>query len=208
MCGRYRIAEEGIPEEMEDILEKLGQKKTPEDLKTSGEIFPTDIVPVLANSRRQDVQPFAMRWGYSFPGGKPIINARSETAEEKPMFRNGMQQRRCLVPASDYFEWQRKPGGSTKYAIRPERAQMLYLAGIYHLENHDGVIVPAFAILTRDAAPGISFIHHRMPVILPPQQASRWLNPENKAADVLQSALLDMEYKAMEPAHSQCEMEF
>ena len=159
MCGRYYIAEDDLSDELSRMIDELNRKKTPEGLKTSGEIFPSDIVPVLANSRKQDVQPFAMRWGYAFPNGRPIINARSETAAQKPMFRDGMRQRRCVIPASHYFEWERRGAARTKYAIRPAHADTLYLAGIYHLENHDGVIIPAFTILTRDAAPGIAFIH-------------------------------------------------
>ena len=84
MCGRYYIAEDDLSDELSRMIDELNRKKTPEGLKTSGEIFPSDIVPVLANSRKQDVQPFAMRWGYAFPNGRPIINARSETAAQKP----------------------------------------------------------------------------------------------------------------------------
>ena len=193
MCGRYFIDGDDLPEELERILEELNRKNTPKNLKTSGEIFPSDVVPVLANSRRQDVQPFAMRWGYSFPGGRPVINARAETAAEKPLFRDGMRQRRCLIPASSYFEWERREGQKTKYAIRPAGAEMLYLAGIYHLENHDGAIIPSFAILTRSAAPEIAFIHDRMPVILPPDCARDWLKVENRADEVLRRALQEME---------------
>ena len=90
MCGRYYIAEDDLSDELSRMIDELNRKKTPEGLKTSGEIFPSDIVPVLANSRKQDVQPFAMRWGYAFPNGRPIINARSETAAQKPMFKDGM----------------------------------------------------------------------------------------------------------------------
>lgn len=193
MCGRYFIDGDDLLEELERILEELNRKNTPKNLKTSGEIFPSDVVPVLANSRRQDVQPFAMRWGYSFPGGRPVINARAETAAEKPLFRDGMRQRRCLIPASSYFEWERREGQKTKYAIRPAGAEMLYLAGIYHLENHDGAVVPSFAILTRSAAPEIAFIHDRMPVILPPDCARDWLKVENRADEVLRRALQEME---------------
>lgn len=85
VCGRYYIAEDDLSDELSRMIDELNRKKTPEGLKTSGEIFPSDIVPVLANSRKQDVQPFAMRWGYAFPNGRPIINARSETAAQKPM---------------------------------------------------------------------------------------------------------------------------
>lgn len=98
MCGRYYIAEDDLSDELSRMIDELNRKKTPEGLKTSGEIFPSDIVPVLANSRKQDVQPFAMRWGYAFPNGRPIINACSETAAQKPMFKDGMRQRRCVIP--------------------------------------------------------------------------------------------------------------
>lgn len=194
MCGRYHIAEADAPEELSRIIDELNRKKTPVGLKTSGEIFPSDVVPVLAYSRKQDVQPFAMRWGYSFPNSRPVINARSETAAAKPMFKDGMLQRRCLVPASNYYEWEKRESRKVKYAIRPVGSDMLYLAGIYHLENHDGIIVPTFAILTRAAAPGISFIHQRMPVMLPSTSMADWLNPDYKAEDIIHSALLDMEY--------------
>lgn len=194
MCGRYYIAEDDMTEEMARIIEEINRKKTPEGMKTSGEIFPSDIVPVLANSRQQDVQPFAMRWGYTFPNSKPVINARSETAAIKPMFKDGMKQRRCLIPATHYYEWEHRGRQSIKYAIRPERSKMLYLAGVYHLEKHDDVIVPTFTVLTREASPGISFIHDRMPVILPSEIVTDWLDSRNDAVEVIQAAMLDMEY--------------
>ena len=196
VCGRYYIAEDDLSDELSRMIDELNRKKTPEGLKTSGEIFPSDIVPVLANSRKQDVQPFAMRWGYAFPNGRPIINARSETAAQKPMFKDGMRQRRCVIPASHYFEWERRGAARTKYAIRPAHADTLYLAGIYHLEKHDGVIVPAFTILTRDAVPGIAFIHPRMPVLLPADAAPDWLNLGYNAEEVIAAALTDMEYQS------------
>lgn len=195
MCGRYHIAEADVPEELSRIIGELNRKKTPEGVKTSGEVFPSDIVPVLANSRKQVVQPFAMRWGYSFPNSRPVINARSETAATKPMFKDGMLQRRCLIPASNYYEWEKRDGRKIKYAIRPTKTDMLYLAGIYHLENHDGIIIPTFTVLTREAAPEIAFIHHRMPVILPSDYATDWLNTQNNADEVIHTALTEMEYQ-------------
>ena len=75
--------------------------------------------------------PFAMQWGYTMLDRKRIINARSETASEKPMFKDGMLQRRCLIPASHYFEWEKREAKKIKYAIRPEGAKLLYMAGIY-----------------------------------------------------------------------------
>ncbi len=105
-----------------------------------------------------------------------------------------MRQRRCLIPASNYYEWEHRGGKAIKYAIRPEHSRMLYLAGIYHLEKHEDVIVPTFTILTREASPGISFIHDRMPVILPVEVTTDWLDIRNDAVEVIQAAILDMEY--------------
>ena len=108
MCGRYYLARSKADQpsdELNRIISALNRKKTPASLKTSGEIFPSDIVPVLANNRQMEIEPFVMRWGYSFPNSRPIINARSETASQKALFKDGMLQRRCLIPASNYFEW-------------------------------------------------------------------------------------------------------
>ncbi|MBQ2834277.1 MAG: SOS response-associated peptidase [Clostridia bacterium] len=199
MCGRYWLGQgESVPE-LQQILDALQRKKTPEGLKTCGEIFPTDVVPVLANDRRGGVQPFAMRWGYAFPSGRPIINARAETAADKPMFRDGIRQRRCLVPASSYFEWERKEGGKTKYALRPQESEMIYFAGIYHLERYGEVTVPAFAILTREAAPEIRFIHERMPVIIPGERAADWLSCKEPLPEFLNRTAPQMAFREVKP---------
>lgn len=108
MCGRYYIREEDSASDLQEIMDQLNRKG---QIVKTGEIFPSDTVPVIANSKSMQPSPFAMPWGFTMPDGKLIINARSETAAEKPMFRDGMQQRRCLLPASHYFEWE---NGSVK----------------------------------------------------------------------------------------------
>ena len=124
------------------------------------------------------------------PDGKLIINARSETAAEKPMFRDGMQQRRCLLPASHYFEWEKRQREKIKYAIKPSGSDMLFMAGLYRIEGNKA----RFTILTRTPADNISFIHDRMPVILPKEAMNDWLNPKYAAVDVIRSAVLDVDY--------------
>jgi putative SOS response-associated peptidase YedK len=98
MCGRYYI--EIDEKELQDIVDAVEKniKEYPEQttIKMSGEIFPTDIVPVQTGLNRYA----AMKWGFVGFDGKPLINARSETALEKPMFRQAMLERRCLIPAS------------------------------------------------------------------------------------------------------------
>ena len=100
-----------------------------------------------------------------------------------------MRHRRCLVPAAHYFEWEKRGKDRIKYAIRPGGASVMYMAGIYRLENG----APVFTILTREPAAAISFIHDRMPVILPKEAAGDWLNIRYDAGDVLAGAVQDVE---------------
>lgn len=102
-------------------------------------------------------------------------------------------QRRCLIPAKYYFEWQHNGKSKTKFAIAPQNSDGLLLAGIYRIEKHQ----PVFSVLTREPADSISFIHDRMPVILPNEAMSDWLNPKFNGIEVLRSAVLDV-------SHIQC----
>ena len=194
MCGRYFI-DDGIDSaELHQIIDEVNRKNMDASVKVSGEIFPTDIVPVVAMNRSLIPTPFAMGWGYKLPNGKTVFNARSESAAEKPMFRDGMQQRRCVVPATNYFEWEH---GRTKikYAIKLASANLFYMAGIYRLEGRN----PVFSILTRDPAESIAFVHDRMPVILPHDLINDWINPKNKAEELLNHAILEVTYSPAEP---------
>ena len=190
MCGRYYIAEEDQAEELKQIIDMINRKHNGE-VKTAGEVFPSETVPVIATSRTQKITPFAMEWGYSTSDGNRLINARSETASQKPTFRDGMLQRRCIIPASWYFEWNKNERGRPKYAIGAENKNVIYMAGIYRFE-HDK---PVFSILTRDPAESIQFIHHRMPVILPREAVRDWLNTSYRAEEVLQSAMLNVSHR-------------
>lgn len=132
-----------------------------------GEIFPTNVVPVITVEA-----PVLMKWGFSRIDGKgQIINARLETADEKPMFKNAYGARRCLIPAGYYFEWQKDGAARRKYAIGT--GGLITMAGIY--SRNAGDPLPSFVILTRPAAPEITFIHHRMPVIVPAHVRRKWL---------------------------------
>ena len=188
MCGRYYIAEDDAAEELRQIIEGVNRRNP--DAKTGGEIRPGDTVPVLANSRSLQPGAYAMHWGYTLSDGKLLFNARSETAAEKAIFKDGMAQRRCLIPATCYFEWEHRGKDKIKYAIAPEGSRMIYLAGVYRKEGNRA----ACAILTREPAKSIAFIHNRMPVILPAEAVRDWLNIRYDAVDVLKAAQVEMEY--------------
>ena len=157
MCGRYYVPDEDSAADLREIIEQINRRANAGPVVKTGEIAPSDVAPVLANNRNLAATPFAMRWGYRLGNGKLLFNARSETADAKALFRDGMRQRRCLVPAAHYFEWEKRGKDRIKYAIRPGGASVMYMAGIYRLEND----MPVFTILTREPAAAISFIHDR-----------------------------------------------
>ena len=127
MCGRFYVPEDDSVQMIRAVMEALEHRNV--SAKT-GEVFPGDTAAVIASNRRLEPQPFAMEWGYHLPDGKRIINARSETAAQKAMFKDGMQQRRCLIPAAHYYEWEKVGGKKVKYAIEPKNSDGFYLAGI------------------------------------------------------------------------------
>ena len=188
MCGRYWIE---TTEGWQMIFHALRRLPTPEKAKSAGEIFPGDLVPVIANSKRQNPSVFWMQWGFQTAQGTPVINARSETASSKPMFRESMLHRRCLIPASCYFEWEHQGKDKIRYAIRPGEDELMYMAALYRMEGNQ----PVFVILTREAEPGIRIIHHRMPVLLPESAWREWLAADQSPEEILQKALLSASYQ-------------
>lgn len=126
-----------------------------------------------------------------------MINARSETAAEKPMFRKSLLERRCLIPASGYYEWRRTQSGGKskeKYALY-RTGQPIYMAGLWRMEQ--GEKLPVFVILTREAGPGIADIHDRMPVILPDEIHQEWLSVSTDAGNVMDQAYREMAFQAV-----------
>ena len=200
MCGRYRIEDRDYAE-FNEIIERINRRAAAEPVKTSGEIFPADVVPVVASSRGLTPSAFAMRWGYTLEDGRRVINARSETAADRPMFRDGMLNRRCAIPATNYYEWERIGRQKTRYAIRPAEGGLFYMAGIYRIEAGR----PVFTILTREPAHSIAFIHDRMPVILRSDLVKDWIDPRCRAGEILDCAVLDVAHER-EPGAEQMAM--
>lgn len=178
---------------------------------SGGEIFPTNVVPVIASARSGRKTVFPMKWGYALKGKdnkiSTVLNARSETAGRKPTFRDSWRQHRCIVPASYYFEWEHAASrdlrrtldtGSVmdqtlrsekiKYAIQPKGSEITWLCGLYRIE--DGF--PHFVVLTREPGRDIRFIHDRMPLILPKDKIDAWIDPSIPAEKIASAALTDM----------------
>jgi putative SOS response-associated peptidase YedK len=185
MCGRFYIPPEDDDSGFLAILEQVRKncKDSPYlNALRLGEVFPADVVPIL--TCRAAV---LMKWGFSRPDGKgAVINARLETAEELPMFRRSYDTRRCLIPAGHYFEWRKdamtNAKAKHKYAIGT--GAPITMAGLYRFEPESPL--PLFVILTRPAAPGIAFIHDRMPVIVPEHAREKWLSSPVAARELLE----------------------
>ncbi len=162
-------------------------------VKTSGEIRPTDVVPVIAPDKSGKQAVYPMKWGYQGHQNL-LINARVETAAEKPTFRDDWKSHRCIIPASYYFEWEHLPlkGGKTKtgskYVVQPKGASVTWLCGLYRIEND----LPRFVILTRDAEEKIRFIHDRMPLIMPGEYVDDWIKPDSNPNMLVEKALSEM----------------
>lgn len=184
MCGRFYVPENEPEETIVRIIEAADARaaRMNEGGVARGEVFPTQTVAALAPNRQGKPEAFPMRWGYRLDGGRQLINTRSETADEKPLFRESFAHRRCLIPAAWYFEWERRGSERIRYALRPKWEGPVWLMGIYRFE--EGQRLPALSILTREAAPEIRFIHDRMPAICPPEWIDDWLDPRFPAKEL------------------------
>ncbi len=185
MCGRYSVYVDDDPG-IRDIVEQV-QKLHPE-VKT-GEIFPTDLAPVLMAGNNDANLATAMIWGFpAWKSKRPIINARSETAAEKKTFQAGLEKRRCVVPSTGYFEWNKE---KRKFIFRMPDSAAVYLAGIWN--DYGGE--RRFCILTRAAEESVAGIHDRMPVVLHPYELDVWLHDRAAAERIMRTDPPILEYK-------------
>lgn len=181
MCGRYQFMSDEENAEIKRILQKINNKYHGEVAYSTGEIFPTNTVPMIA-LRNGEIDYSLMSWGLPKWDGKGVvINARSETAGEKKMFATSLQQRRCVVPAWGFFEWQKKDitKPKDKFLFRSDENSMMYMAAIYNTFQVDKNVKEYFAILARDANLSMADIHDRMPVVLHEHEVEKWLNDKD-----------------------------
>lgn len=176
MCGRYYVDDE-TSREMREILEQLDAKYENNNRKT-GEIFPTDRVPVLA-AFHQEIEPELSVWGYpNYYKKGVIINARSETVLDKKTFRESVFSRRCVIPSSGFYEWDK---GKKKFLFQKAGSEVLYMAGLYNFYQEEC----RFVILTTEANESMMEVHHRMPVVLDGEDIKKWILDRNSTSRIL-----------------------
>lgn len=196
MCGRYALMSDP-----ELLVELLALASLPR-LNPRYNIAPTQQVPVVRaaapapapgkedsrdeSRRRLDFLHWGLipSWAKDSTIGARMINARSETAAEKPAFRSALRRRRCLVPADAFYEWKKLAKGKQPYCIRMRDGRPFAFAGLWerwrHPEGEGEEIEPieSFTILTTTANALMKSIHDRMPVIIPRQAYELWLDEE------------------------------
>ncbi len=184
MCGRYVNSLD-----LDDVLDAFVAIKESYDARLtppSYNIAPTQLAPVVVGplATSPDRRLVTARWGLvpswaKDPGiGAKMFNARSETAAEKPSFRSAFAKRRCLVPATGYYEWQKRAGGKQPYFIHPADDAALAFAGLWETWGRGEERMVSFSILTTEARGDLARIHDRQPVMLLPDERDAWMDAD------------------------------
>lgn len=177
MCGRFAFYS---PAEATAALFNAGGSL---QLEPRYNIAPTQSVAAVRNAGDDGREVTLLRWGLipfwaKDPSiGNRMINARAETVAEKPAFRAAYRRRRCLVLADGFYEWHEDNGGKTPYFISLESEQPFAFAGLWEnwQDKESGEAIQSATLLTAAADDFMARLHHRMPVILEPATADRWL---------------------------------
>lgn len=176
MCGRFYLDADA-----EFLINYFKLRYEPRELPIQAVVYPSQSSPILIHHKNEK-RIGLMQWGVQLPGiQRPIINARSETIHEKDLFKAAFEKKRCIIPASGFFEWQEGSNAKPKpmYRVKTTSDPLMLMAGIYMKQTDaSGMVNWRFSVVTRDANAQMQAIHHRMPLILDLEHAERWLSGE------------------------------
>ncbi len=189
MCGRFSLTDP------EALMDRFEISKT--RIRPRYNIAPTqDVAVVRKDPQLQKNRLDLMHWGLvpswtkNPSSGSRMINARSETVEKKPSFRNAFRSQRCLIPADGFFEWKKLPGGKHPFYFRLQGGEVFAFAGLWERwQATASLSLTSCCILTTTPNDMVAKIHDRMPVILPSRAYSTWLDPSTSTLS-LRSLLL------------------
>ena len=192
MCGRYVLR--GATELSERF--QANQLRLPVDFPDRFNVAPTAAMPVVRSS--DDGRELALlRWGLvpvwakDAAAGARAINARAETVAEKPTFRGPLRRRRCVVPASGFYEWRRDGGRKQPWFFHGADGEPLGLAGLWDrwVDPATGEALESYAIVTTTPNALVAAVHDRMPAILRRDDEDAWLDPDLDEPELLRSFL-------------------
>lgn len=183
MCGRYALYGP-----TSRLREQFGAEIDELDFAPRYNAAPLQLLPVIRQRPGGERVAHLLRWGLIPSWSKDpaiaskLINARGETLPEKPSFRSAFKSRRCIIPASGFYEWKAIAGGKQPYFIRPANDDFFGIAGLWERWTPpDGEPLDTFAIITTDATDTLRPLHDRMPVILRADDYGPWLSKETHA---------------------------
>jgi len=190
MCGRFTITLTiGLPE-------RFGVTPPQPAMEPRYNIAPSQPVPVVTRTGDGERALVEMVWGLIPSWTKDpaavrhAINARAETLAERPSFRHSLQNRRCLVPASGFYEWKRSGKTSLPHYIHRKDDALVALAGLYDLwRSPDNTVKKTFVIVTTEPNTLVSRYHDRMPAILRSEDEETWLLQQPLDAETLRKVL-------------------
>lgn len=196
MCGRFVIAADST------ALQQAFDLTSVPELTPRYNVAPTQLAPVIINEdggRELVMYRWGLvpSWAKDLAMGSKMINARSETIEEKPSFKHAFRRRRCLVPANGFYEWKTEGTKKMPRYIHLKDAPLFAMAGLWETwhdaEKHP---VHTFTILTTGANDFMRQFHERMPVIVKPDDYSLWLDQQTPA-EPLRALLTQFDPNAM-----------
>lgn len=189
MCGRFVLT--ATPDA---VQQAFNLETMPAGMAPRYNIAPTQPVAVITNEH-SDALTF-QRWGLVPSWAKDmsmsgrLINARSETASEKPAFRAAFRRRRCIIPSDGFYEWQQRAGEKVPLHIHLKGRHLFGMAGLWEVwHSPEGDALTTCTILTTSANDFMKPIHERMPVILSPEDYALWLSPGEEPAGALQALM-------------------
>lgn len=185
MCARYSLT--SPPEAVRDLFDA----PKVDDFPPRYNIAPSQPVLIARSALRGGRELCLVRWGL-IPSWlrdpatlrSSLINARAETASEKPSFRGGIRHRRCLIPTTGFYEWSGKRSARQPHLIRMKDRELFALGGIWESWlGADGSEIETMAILTTAANQEMASLHDRMPLIIEPRDFERWLDCRSGSTD-------------------------
>ncbi|MGK7371311.1 MAG: SOS response-associated peptidase [Candidatus Halalkalibacterium sp. M3_1C_030] len=193
MCGRYTLKEN--KEKLEEWFDADGEEL--DGIDPNYNVAPSQNMPVVGQNREGGRSLQNFRWGLlpfwakEKKVGYSMINARAETLDTKRSYKLYFKEKRCLVPASGFYEWKGEEGNKTPHYIYPTHEPMFAFAGLYSVwESPNGSEqIPTYTIITTDANEKMKELHDRMPAMLLKNEWGKWLDPNNHDTDALKDLL-------------------
>lgn len=179
------------PDAMAQLFEAVPANDLPEVPEYN--VCPTTRIHAVRAGEDGTRQLTAMRWGYiphwyKAPNDGPLlINARAETVAEKPAFRAAARERRCLIPADGFYEWERHDKVKLPWFIHRADGEPMVFAGVWQVweRGEERHVTCAIVTIEADANPAMAAVHNRIPVILEPEDWGKWLGEEGRGAATL-----------------------